>query len=141
MSTVRYLALASRICRPPVRSSQGLGWATRGKLPTVESPSHRKTSHRLPEAGGGVLGIERPQLSRKASESKEESLCMCPSSDPSCGGYSLPSSQRSPYIESSFSPMSRAHERYSLSSTFSPPKSSPWKRRTEMPDASTVRDG
>ena len=25
---MRYLALASRICRPPVRSSQGLGWDT-----------------------------------------------------------------------------------------------------------------
>ena len=141
VSTMRYLALASRICRPPVRSSQGLGWGTRGKAPTVASPSHRKTSHRLPEAGGGVLGIERLQLSRKTAESKEESLCMCPSSDPSCTGFSLPSLQSSVYMDSSFSPISRAHERYSLSSTLSPPKSSPWKRRTEMPDASTVRDG
>ena len=64
---------------------------------------------------------------------------MWPRSEPSCGDMSLPPSHSIPYIDSSFSPISRAQERYSLSSTRSPPKSSPWKRRTEMPEACARR--
>ena len=138
--TFRYCARASRVCRPP-RSNQGLGCGTRGKLPTVLSPSHRKHSQRLPEVGGGVFGMARAQLSRKAAESKEASLCMWPSSVPSWIGVLLPPSHSSEYIASSFSPMPRALGRYSFNRHRSPPNSSAWKSRTEMPEASTVRAG